>query len=291
MAIKLDLLRYFCTVAQTGNLSDASRRLGRTQSAVSMALKQLEGQLGAPLFENERKNRLTRLGERVFALGSAQLRQFDDTVQAIEDSAKAPQGLLRIASVPSVAALIYPRLVRFLNDKYPGLRLELRDTDTQQVIDALVQGWADIGIASSRHALNGVHSVELFKDQFGLVCSANHSLAHQPGDVTIDDILNAGFLRNALCDQIETARFRDRLDAIYTTIHNTHSLLAMVRTGQWVTVMPRSVLDSAPQGLYFCNVTGLPDQRVVHLYQRDQIGGGPIAEYAYEFIQSQNWIS
>ena len=53
------MLRCFCTVAQTGNLAEASNRLGRTQSALSMTLKQFEDHLGKKLFEGERKNRLT----------------------------------------------------------------------------------------------------------------------------------------------------------------------------------------------------------------------------------------
>ena len=46
MAIKIEMLRCFCTVAQTGNLTEAADRLGRTQSAVSMTLKQFESHLG-----------------------------------------------------------------------------------------------------------------------------------------------------------------------------------------------------------------------------------------------------
>ena len=61
--IKLEMLRCFGAVAQAGNLGDAAVRLGKTQSALSMTLKQLEEHLGERLFETERKNRLTPLGQ------------------------------------------------------------------------------------------------------------------------------------------------------------------------------------------------------------------------------------
>ena len=62
------MLCCFGAVAQTGNLADAAIRLGRTQSALSMTLKQLGEHLGQPLFEGERKNRLFPLGDEVFRL-------------------------------------------------------------------------------------------------------------------------------------------------------------------------------------------------------------------------------
>lgn len=64
MAIKIEMLRCFATVAQTGNLAEAAAYLGRTQSAVSMTLKQLEENLGQRLFKSDRKNRLTPLANR-----------------------------------------------------------------------------------------------------------------------------------------------------------------------------------------------------------------------------------
>ncbi len=77
MSIKIEMLRCFCTVAQTGNLAEAADRLGRTQSAVSMTLKQLEDHLGKKLFEGERKTHLSPLGRQVFDLALKQVRQFD----------------------------------------------------------------------------------------------------------------------------------------------------------------------------------------------------------------------
>lgn len=291
MSIKTEVLRCFCTVAQTGSLAGAADRLGRTQSAVSMMLKQLEDQLGSSLFEGKRKNRLSPLGEQIFTLANNQLRQFDGTVQVIKDLASAPQGLLRIASVPSIAALIYPPVVEFLSDKHPGLHLELRDMDTQQVIDALVQRWADIGIASAHHELNGVESIPLFQDQFGLVCTADHPLTRCRTPVKINDVLNTPFLRNALCNQIETTRFREGLDAVPLLIPNTTSLLAMVRTGNWVTVLPKSVMGSAPAGLCFQTIADLPDRRQVTLYLRQQGHLQGVQREVYAFIAAHQWAA
>ena len=284
MSIKIEMLRSFCAVAQAGNLSDAADQLGRTQSAVSMTLKQLEAHLANPLFESERKNRLTPLGEQVLRLGLSQISQFDNTIAAIEKSARSPQGILRITAVPSVAISVFPELVRTLSERHPSLKIELRDTDTQQVLESIGQSWADIGIASARKTLNGIKTTLLFSDQFGLVMSANHPLVHKPGPLRIEDVFTAPFLRNALCEQIETPAFAESLGKADITVHNTQSLLAMVRQSDWVTVLPQLVTEIAPEGLAFRTISDLPDMRNVYLYVREQTSSSRFIDEAVTII-------
>lgn len=284
MAIKIETLRCFCTVVQSGNLTEAADRLGRTQSAVSMTLKQLEGHLGRKLFEGERKNRLSPLGEQVFELALRQVRQFDQAVGDIEAVASAEQGLLRIASVPSVAALVFPRVLRHLTQRFPGAKVDLRDTDTQQILDALVEGKADIGIASGHHALNGFHTKPLLQDRFGLVCAADHPLIRQVEPPSIADLGTVPFIRNSLCDLITSPRFHEAIDQADITIRNTHSLITMVRTGNWATVLPQTVAEFIPEATAFREIKDLPDQRQVFLYVKERSRFPELTEAAEQLI-------
>ncbi|SLN25002.1 LysR family transcriptional regulator [Ruegeria meonggei] len=288
MALKIETLRCFCVVAQTGNLVEAADRLGRTQSAVSMTLKQLEDHLGKKLFEGERKNRLSALGQQVFETALKQVRQFDQSVLDIEAAASAEQGLLRIVSVPSVAALVFPRVLAHMTRSHPGLKIELRDTDTQQVLDALVEGKADIGIASGHQALNNVRAVPLLQDRFGLVCAADHPLIARPDPPSLADVTSVPFIRNALCDLIQSQRFLDAIARADVTVHNTHSLITMVRTGDWVTVLPQTVAEFIPEATAFRPISDLSHQRQVYLYVSERTRFQSLADEAAEFILSQS---
>ena len=236
MAISMMMLRCFAAVAQSGNLADAGMRLGRTQSALSMTLKQFEDQLGAQLFEGERKNRLTMLGEEIFELAQHQLRSYDDTISAIEGVASAPKGYLSIASIPSVASLILPQALEIMTGRHSALSVEVRDADTSIVIDTLMRGQADIGIVSGQPSLSGVRREVLFEDAFGLVCAPDHPLALRKDPVEFDDLLSPAFIRNNLCNLIEAPGMKVPLAAAKVTVHNTLSLIGMVRTGAWITV-------------------------------------------------------
>ena len=288
MTIKLEMLRAFCAVAEAGNLSDAAAQLGRTQSAVSMTLKALEEHLGRPLFESDRKNRLTLLGQQVLHLSQSQVRSFDTTVQSIDFLAQAPQGVLKVAAVPSLAALVFPKLVRALSRAYPGIKLELRDTDTPQVIEALSSGWADLGIASATQPIKGVTAVELFSDAFGLVLSEAHPLARKSGPLMLPDVFAAEFIRNELCDQIQLPKFRTQLSNVGLTVRNLQSLLAMLREGDWVSVLPPSVVPLGGEGLVFRDIDGLTERRKVFLLRRSDVAFPEIVETAHAEI-SEMW--
>ena len=108
MAIKLEMLRCFRTVAEQGSLADAAEVLGRTPSAVSMMLRQFEDHIGAPLFESARKSRLTPLGELIFSEARRELAHFDRTIAAIEGISRAEAGHVRLAVTPSVGQVIMP---------------------------------------------------------------------------------------------------------------------------------------------------------------------------------------
>lgn len=289
MSIKLETLRTFCTVAQTGNLAEAANRLGRTQSAVSMTLKHFEEHLGRKLFQGERKAQLSALGEQVFEQAVKQVREYDETIQGIESAAQSRHGQIRIASVPSVAAVVFPAVTDHMTRRFPGLKIELRDTHTAQILDALLTGRADIGIASGRHALNGVEAIPLFCDQFGLISSAEHPLALSPQQPTLEDVVTPRFVRNALCDLIQTPAFLEAVTKSDVTIQNTLSLIAMVQTGGWVTILPQTVTRFLPDGTVFRPIADLPDQRDVYLYIRTRTAHATITQDCAEFIQSRDW--
>jgi len=238
-----------------------------------MSLKQLESHLGKNLFDGERKSQLSPLGEQVFELAQKQVWEFDQMVQSIETTATASNGLIRVASVPSVAALIFPHVLRQVTEQIPSVKIELRDTDTKQVLDALINDKADIGIASGYHALNGVEATPLFEDQFGLVGSATHPLLMQKEPPATTDVVTSAFIRNTL-------------KHVNVTIHNNHSLINTIKEGHWVSVLPESVSSFLPESVAFRPISDLPDKREVWLYRRERSHFKDVVDICFENVQT-----
>ncbi len=289
MAIKIEMLRCFSTVAQTGNLAEAANRLGRTPSAISMTLKQLEDHLGQRLFASDRKNRLTPLGAYVLEHARSELRQFDSTIRAIEAYAVSPKGLIQIAAVPSIAAMIFPGLIEDFAKLHPGVSVEIRDMDSANILDALTRGQIDIGIAASSGVVRGVTQARLFSDAFGLFCSQSHPLAQETRTLSLADLAGQDLVRNELCARITHPGFQLMLNEARVSAQNTLSLISMVRSDNWVTVLPRAVVNIAPDYLAFRPLSDLQEFRTVDLLMRTDRMDEPFVSDFASLVQDRDW--
>lgn len=250
MAIKLEMLRCFRTVAEEGSLADAAEVLGRTPSAVSMMLRQFEDHIGAPLFESARKSRLTPLGELIFSEARRELAHFDRTIAAIEGISRAEAGHVRLAVTPSVGQVIMPPILRAYMAAHPGVHIDMRDADSASVQDELSAGRADIGLATLG-PLPGFERSLIFTDRFGVVCPAGHPLVENWSHLTWADMDGADFITNGLCQHITDESVAPILDAARLHVANTASLLSMVRAGAGVTLLPELALQQSEGGLVF----------------------------------------
>ncbi len=143
------MLRAFRVVAEQGALSRAAKALRRTPSAVSMTLAQLAAHVGAPLFETDRKNRLTRLGELILAETVRATDVFASSTEAIGRLSLSGGGTVRVAAVPSAVATLLPAVIVRFRATHPEVRLEIGDVDSAAVRRRIRFDDADIGILTA----------------------------------------------------------------------------------------------------------------------------------------------
>ena len=247
--IRTQTLRVFVTVASCGNIRDAAKALRRTDSAISMTLKQLESDLDAPLFETDRKHTLTPLGVEVNKLAQDLLREHDRTIERIIALAEGREGVLRIAAVPSVAAQLLPPVLSAMLVDHPGVQIELLDTDSASVHMLVETGVVELGIGGMPAAGAGLSFIALFNDPFRLVCRKDHPLARLARPLTRDDIRGHRLISNK-----STAGYSgfdpdgpERVSAL--SARNVISLLALVRAGAGATILPALATRSIDEDL------------------------------------------
>ncbi|MDE1167816.1 MAG: LysR substrate-binding domain-containing protein [Pseudomonas sp.] len=260
MTIKITNLQFFVAVATSQNLTQAAQRVHRTPAAVSLSLKQLEEELGGPLFEGERKNQLSPLGRFVLQEAQRELNHFEKTISTIKTYAKAETGLVRVAAVPSFAITLLPPLLKAFHQQYPQFHLDIRDMDSQKVAQAVLSGEVDIGIATVPASLPNVSQEFLFADAFCLVCAASHPLCALGRPVRWSDLEGQTFIDSGMGGAINAAEFRHIRDQSTLSVRNTTSLLALVAQGLGVTLLPELLSHSASQQLRFLP---LADERIM----------------------------
>lgn len=249
MAIKLDMMRCFRAVAEGASLAAAAERLHRTPSAISMVLSALEAEIGAPLFETERKNKLTPLGQRVLEESQRATDSFTRSAEAIARHALSIAGTVRLVAVPSATVTLLPEAIARFRAKRPEVRLEISDDDSAGVQMRLQRDEADIGILSSSGPLMGVGDVVL-QDRLGIVCRATGPIA-QAGGASWEALALEPLITNPLCALVDHPKVRALVLASTLSARNTSALLSFIRAGLGATVLPSSTIPPGANDLRF----------------------------------------
>lgn len=284
--IKTEMLRVFVEVARAGNLVAAAETLGRAPSAVSMTLKQLEAHLGQPLFESERKSRLTALGTFTLEMASRELAHFDRTVAALTDFADARSGEVRLAAVPSFAMSVLPKLVLEFTAAASDIRLDIHDLDSASILRELDRERIDLGIVSDARERPEVRRLRLASDPFGVVMRGDDRLAASER-IRWCDIDSAELIANPLCEHIDAPELQAALSRARLRIHNTTTLLAMVRAGLGVTVLPKLVCRNADAGIAFREFADATPPRRIDLISRSRDTPSPATAAFADFVTSR----
>jgi DNA-binding transcriptional LysR family regulator len=276
----------FVTVADCGNIRDAAQVLCRTQSAVSMTLKQLEGRIGGRLFETDRKDSLTDLGQTVHDVAAMLVRDHDHAIGLIESHALGRGGKLRIASVPSVAALLIPGVLRDFTQTRPAAEIDLVDTDSPNVRLLVATGQADIGIASPPAAPEGLESTLLFEDHMHLVCRADAPLAKVGSPLQWAHLRDARIILNESVRALASPGFQELAARAQLSVRNVTSLLALVEAGLGVTVLPGLATVALPSDLVALRLADPACIRQVSIVQRDGRVPNPLASAFAQHLTS-----
>jgi DNA-binding transcriptional LysR family regulator len=274
--IGITALRTFVHVAECGTIRDAAERLFRTPSAVSMTLTQLERELGAPLFQSDRKNRLTALGDEILQVAREVVRDHDRGVERIGAIATGREGRLHLASVPSVAAELMPGLVAGFLRARPGVRIELVDGDSRSVHAMVAEGRADLGVAGPPAAGSGLSMRPLFRDPFRLVCRSDDPLAARRDPLAWEDLAEARLIGNDAAEAIEAEACRALIAGSAVRARNVISLLALVRAGAGVTLLPRLATVSMRSDLVALPLADRQARREVGVILREDRSMSPV---------------
>lgn len=264
----LNALRMFAAVVEAGDIRQAAERLGRTPSAVSMALKQLEQELGGRLFEGDRKNKLTKLGAFTFKEGKEVLCHYERAVLSIGAYARNAIGRIDVACVPSVAIAIMPQVVARLRHVAPGMEIALRDADSGTVIREVEQSQAETGIASVQRPMPGLTTVTLFFDPIGLVCRADDPLTRLGTPVEWRHVEGREVFINGSFSLLKGEEWKAASRQAAVSVSNTTSALALVREGLGVTVLSHLSISRSSDEFAFLPIRNESAFRAIGLVTR-----------------------
>ncbi|MBU2981400.1 LysR family transcriptional regulator [Lentibacter algarum] len=166
----LKQLRYFEALAAQGHFGLAAEVCNISQPALSMQIKELEAQLGTPLFERRaRQVRLTGFGETFGEHARGILRQADELADMARMAQERLIGRLRLGVIPTIAPYLLPKIIEGLSERYAGLDVHVRETQTSKLLTELEAGRIDAAIVALPISEPAFIEVALFDEPFVLV--------------------------------------------------------------------------------------------------------------------------
>ncbi|MBF9059521.1 LysR family transcriptional regulator [Rhodobacterales bacterium HKCCSP123] len=249
--VTLKQLRYVDALARHGHFGRAAEACAVTQPALSMQIRELEASLGARLFERgARQVRLTGLGEEIAARARDILRAVDELEDLARTRRDGPGGRLRLGVIPTIAPYLLPRMIGDLAARYPGVDLQVRETQTERLIAELLEGRLDTAVVALPVSEPALQEVALFSEGFVLVRPASEAGAPVPAPEVLPDmqllLLEEGHCFRdqalAVCG-LRAASPRAGLDG-----SSLSTLVQMVGAGIGVTLIPEMAVGVETRG-------------------------------------------
>jgi DNA-binding transcriptional LysR family regulator len=149
--MELRQLRQFCAVADVLSFRRAAEVLHMAQPPLSVAIRKLEEELDAQLFERRgRSIRLTPAGAEALRTARRCLVAADDVRAATRSAAKGESGRVRIGFVGSATYALLPRLLPLFRARYPQIELELRESTNLELLGLVEAERLEIGLVRCR---------------------------------------------------------------------------------------------------------------------------------------------
>jgi LysR family transcriptional regulator, benzoate and cis,cis-muconate-responsive activator of ben and cat genes len=244
--MELRHLRYFVAVAEEQNVTRAALRLHVSQPPLSRQIRNLENELGIRLFDRDAKSvRLTDAGRAFLAEARIILRRAEDAVEMAKDVARGKRGHIHVGYAPSLTVELLPRALKYFRESNPGVRVQLHDLSTQDMLRGLSDGKLHVAllVRVPSKVLSGLIFEELQRLPVCVVMHPEHPLA-RARRVGLEQVAKERLITFTLADYPEHHAWIADLFAPLSSppqIVEEHdsiaSLIAAVESGRGVSVI------------------------------------------------------
>ena len=241
-------LRYFSATAHSRSIRAASDRLHVSPSAISRQIAKLEHELHAPIFDRLAQGmKLTPAGELLLSQIDGVMREFARIKSHIAALQDVQFGNVDIYCFQTaIESFLSPVLNRF-HTQYPNVTFNVRMSSTDEAMEALIVGAAEISLVLNAPVRDAIASLEVFRDRVVVAFSPKHPLAGRK-TLSLRDL--AGFTFAMTEPSFGLRQQTDRVFAKHgfqPTAFCTTNSLALVKEvasiGQHCTLLPRFAVE------------------------------------------------
>lgn len=240
-------LKYFNALVEYNHFGKAAESCFVSQSAFSVAIKELENALGGRLVDRTNKSvTVTNLGREIYQQSQVVMSEMKKMLDLAHGNLSPLSGKLSIGMIPTIGPFVMPDLLPELHKNYPELDVEIHEGKSSDIYDQLMRGQLDVILLALPYEMRSVETLTLFKDRFRLISSINNQwLKGRKFD--IDDVGDGSVLLlddgHCLRDHAISACHIKHVDKVsHFTASSLLTLIEMVKQDLGVSFIPEMAL-------------------------------------------------
>lgn len=296
--MKLSHLRDVLAVSEHGSLRAAGRHLGIAQPAITRSIRDIEHELGVPLFERYAKGvRLTEMGRAFVRRAEAIQSEMRRATDEIEQMKGRTTGQVSIALSSASSIALFPKVHSYFRKTYPDALLKVSESLFPAAEPEILGGKIDLYVGPISHIGSSprLHIEKIFDNDRLVVARKGHPLVEAK---TFDDLVDAYWVDTTLTMNNNTTRTRDigfeqwfkekGMPMPKVVVHARSVLVAMltVANSDFLAILPRQWLEYEPTANNVAPLRNFPPLPApsVYLARRRDAPLTPMAEHLADLI-------
>jgi LysR family hydrogen peroxide-inducible transcriptional activator len=239
-------LRYYIALVENNHFGKAAESCFVSQSAFSVAIKELESVINGQLVDRTNKSvTITSLGKEVYTQAKLIIRELSHLLDISQGNDKPLSGKLSLGIIPTIAPFLLPKFMFELQKKYLDLELYLYEGMTLKLYDKLMKGELDVILIALPYSLKNTETLTLFKESFYLAHRQGSKWVKknmsEPSDESVILLEDGHCLRE---HTLSACKLKNSEQISKYSASSMLTLIEMVKSDVGITFLPEMCLDS-----------------------------------------------
>ena len=192
--MEITQLEFFLKVIEERSFSKAAERVFRTQPAVSLAIRRLEEEVGASLFDRSEKTpTLTDVGQVVYEYAQRIVALRDQARGAVAQLRALERGRVRVGANESTSLYLLPDVILRFRERHPQVRVEIFRHPSERLPREIIDHNVDFALMAYEPQDSGLEGFPVLNDELVLITHPEHTLARRDS-VGVEELGSESFL-------------------------------------------------------------------------------------------------